>query len=267
MGFPYEKVFKEIENSLLAYGSKHLPREQIQSALDRYKTFGERELTDDLCYSLLVDVAFYSGMGAAIVTKRLPIIHEHFADFRKVADFGEEDIDRILADDKMLRHPGKVEACVENAAVIRKIVEQHGSFAAYLTGFDADTSFENLLLLKEELQGRFAYLGDITVYHFLTEMGFPVIKPDRVIARLFQRLGLVDFEKQQLKTVIHGRKFADATSLPVRYVDIVLVAFGQVQSLEFGIDRGICLDEPRCEHCSLNNRCLYFQEQKERADA
>ena len=270
MDFPYEEVFKNVEQSLLAYGAKQRPREEIRNALDRFKTFGERELTDELCFSTLVDVTFYSGMRAATVTSKLAAIHKHFADYRRVSDFGARDIERILADDMMLRNRRKIEACVQNAKVMREIVEQHGSFSTYLAGFDPKDPkgpFENLLLLKEELEARFAYLGGITVYHFMTELGLPVLKPDRVIERLFLRLGLVDRERQHLKTVIHGRKFAEATGLPIRYIDIVLVAFGQVQALEFGIDRGICLEkQPRCQLCSLHDICTYYQENEQLAE-
>lgn len=196
MDFPHEEVFQNVEQSLLAHGSKQLPRAEIQADLDRFKTFGQRELTDELCFSLLVDVTFYSGMRAATVTDRLPVIHAHFADYRAVADYGPTDIERILADDKMIRNRRKIEACVRNAKAMREIVDQHGSFSSYLAGFDPKGPFENLLLLKEELEARFAYLGGITVYHFLTELGMPVLKPDRVIARLFKRLGLVEQASQ-----------------------------------------------------------------------
>jgi DNA-3-methyladenine glycosylase I len=139
--------------------------------------------------------------------------------------------------------------------VIRELIEEHGSVARYIASFEPAASFENLLLLKEELEGRFQYLGEVTVYHFLTELGLDVLKPDRVICRIFRRLGLIEREDQILKTVIQGRKFREATGLPMRYIDIVFVAYGQAQSLEFGLDRGICLTKPRCSVCGLRDFC------------
>lgn len=44
-------------------------------------------------------------------------------------------------------------------------------------------------------------------------------------------------------------------------IDIVLVVFGQVQAMEFGIDRGICLKTPRCDFCQINSFCKYFRDQ------
>jgi len=115
------------------------------------------------------------------------------------------------------------------------------------------------MLLKEELEYRFAGLGPITTYHVLTDIGLRVIKPDRVICRIFKRLGLIESEEQLLKTVIQGRKFADATGLPIRYIDIVFVSYGQVQSQEFGLSRGICLEKnPLCSACGATAHCRYF---------
>ena len=93
------------------------------------------------------------------------------------------------------------------------------------------------------------------MYHFLTDIGMPVLKPDRVICRIFQRLGLIENEQQLLKTVIQGRKFAGATCYPIRYIDIVFVAYGQVQSLEFGMEKGICLKKkPLCNLCGAKDK-------------
>lgn len=74
-------------------------------------------------------------------------------------------------------------------------------------------------------------------------------------------LGVILFELLTSELPFRGetRMLVVQTALPIRYVDIVLVAYGQVQSLEFGIDRGICLDEPRCEFCGVTEHCCEYQ--------
>jgi DNA-3-methyladenine glycosylase I len=139
------------------------------------------------------------------------------------------------------------------------MIQKHGSFQQYIDSFKATTSEENLMLLKKELQHRFDYLGGITAYHFMTDMGLPVLKPDRVVSRIFYRLGATQTENDVVEAVNQGKKFAEATGLPIRYIDIVFVIYGQAQSLEFGVDRGICLKEPRCSVCGLTEQCRYFQ--------
>jgi DNA-3-methyladenine glycosylase I len=259
MTFPHRKVFRQVEESLIQYGSRHLSPAQIHAELDVYKTFADRELTDDLCFSILLYVVFYSGFRAATVTARTEAINRWFPNWRTVADYADDNVTAIMSDPGMVRNRRKITACIENAKVMRQLIAEHGSIAQYIASFAPANSFENLLLLKEELEARFHYLGGITVYHFLTDIGMPVLKPDRVICRIFNRLGLTETDGQLLKTVIQGRKFAEATGLPIRYIDIVFVAYGQAQSMEFGIDRGICLKEPRCYECGVKEFCRWYQ--------
>jgi DNA-3-methyladenine glycosylase I len=74
---------------------------------------------------------------------------------------------------------------------------------------------------------------------------------------MFHRLGLLDNEHQLLKAVIEGRRFAAATELPIRYIDIVLVSFGQVKAPELGIARGVCLKAPTCKVCKIRKHCMF----------
>jgi DNA-3-methyladenine glycosylase I len=112
--------------------------------------------------------------------------------------------------------------------------------------------------LREELQHRFSGLGPITSLHFLTDCGLPVLKPDRVVCRVLYRLGLIEDESRIIDAVIAGRRLAEATGEPIRYVDIVLVAYGQVGSEWLGLPQGICLsDKPACHLCGVIESCRW----------
>lgn len=258
MAFAYRAVFSQVEATLLSYGSRLLPREEVVAALAPYKVVPQ-EFSDDGFFWRLVCVVFYSGFRAATVTERLPVIKEHLGDWRRVAAYTNDDVERVLSDPRMVRNKRKVAAVVENAIVFAALVRERGSFQAYVDAFRPNDSWEQLLALKEDLQRRFSYLGGVTVYHFLTDIGLPVLKPDRVLCRLFYRLGLIDDESDIHTTVREGRRFAQETGHPIRYIDIVFVAYGQVQSTEFGIDKGICLKNPRCNECSISEYCRYAQ--------
>lgn len=255
--FPYKGVFDGVESRLMRLGSANKPEAEVRAELDKFKSFGGRTLTDDDYFSILVFVAFYSGFKAATVTAKRCVIKAHFPDWRTVAAYTEADIQRVIDDAKMISREGKIRACVANANVMGALIAQHGSFRQYVDSFAPSESFESLLLLKESLSASFAYLGGVTVYHFMTDIGLPVLKPDRVICRIFTRLGLLENEDQLLKAVLQGRKFAEATGHPIRYIDIVFVAYGQVQSMEFGIEQGICLKAPRCGECGVKRYCNY----------
>jgi DNA-3-methyladenine glycosylase I len=162
----------------------------------------------------------------------------------------------------MIHHKGKIQGCIENARAVRAVVAEYGSFKEYVESFSPRSSLDNLMRLRKDLKTRFAYLGSITSYHFLTDIGMPVLKPDRVIRRIFSRLGLVEDAsetEQRLSDVVRkGNEFAQATGHPIRYIDIVFVAYGQVKG-EVGLAQGICLEkQPRCSICGATGYCQYL---------
>ncbi len=258
----YKTIFESIESSLFAEGSKNLSVEKIRENLDTFKHFEGKKFSDNNYYQILVNVIFYSGFRAATVTSRIPVIRAYFSDYLTVADYTEDKFNQILADTNMIRNQAKIKACIKNAYVFRSLIQKHGSIQNYIDMFSPQTSFENVMMLKDEIENRFYRIGKITVFHFLTDIGMPVLKPDRVICRIFKRLDLIESRENILEAVIQGRKFAEATGHPIRYIDIVFVAYGQVQSKEFGIERGICLEEkPSCILCNAKHFCNYYLEQ------
>ena len=95
------------------------------------------------------------------------------------------------------------------------------------------------------------------------DLGLNVLKPDTVICRIFERLGLIDSRDDDEQAIEVGRKMAVATGYPIRYVDIILVKYGQVggagESENFGLKRGICLEKnPRCSVCGVTRYCGYY---------
>ncbi len=255
----YKTIFEKVESALVRAGSQNLSADKIRANLAEFKHLEGKIFSDADYYWILVYVVFYAGFRAATVNAKLGVIRKHFPDYGTVAGYDESKVDEILSDPGMIRNRRKVEACIENAKVFKSIISEYGSFQAYIDSFAPTTSFENLMLLKEELEYRFKGLGRITTYHVLTDIGLPVLKPDRVICRIFQRLGFIESDEQLLKTVIQGRKFAQATGHPIRYIDIVFVAYGQVESKEFGLASGICLEQnPLCSICGVTDYCNYY---------
>jgi DNA-3-methyladenine glycosylase I len=226
----YKAIFEKVESALISAGSHNLRTDKIFANLEEFKDLEGRAFSDSDYYRILISVVFYSGFRAETVTVRLDLIRKYFPSHEIVAAYDESKINEILSDREMIRNRRKIQACIENAKVFKNIVLQYSSFQGYVDSFEPTLSFENLMLLKEELEYRFKGLGRITTYHFLTDIGLPVLKPDRVICRIFQRLGLIESEEQLLKAVIQGRKFAQVTGHPIRYIDIVFVAYGQVRS-------------------------------------
>jgi len=182
-----------------------------------------------------------------------------------VADYDEAKLKQILADPDMIKFEDKAKANIQNAREFKKIIKHFGSFHDYVGSFNAQGSSGNWVKLKDDLRGRFARMGLITPYHFMMDIGLPVMKPDRVVARIFYRLRLIPREKIKYDSdaeavVRQGEQFATATGHPIRYIDIVFVCYGQVRSIDIGLAQGICLgDKPRCKVCKVTNDCNYFR--------
>ena len=255
----YKDIFQKIESTLILIGSRNVPIDKLKEKLDTFKQLEGKIFLDADYFWILVSVIFYSGFRAATVNKRLDLLRIYFPDYKAVAGYDNNTVNEILSDSQMIKNRRKIESCVENARVFKSVVDTHGSFQAYIDSFAPKMSFENLMLLKEELEWKFSGLGKITTYHVLTDIGMPVIKPDRVICRIFKRLGLIESDQQFLKTIIQGRRFAQATGLPNRYIDIIFAVYGQDESIQFGLERGICLEEyPACVVCAAQNDCQYY---------
>lgn len=248
------ELFRAIERTLIDTCRPTNP--DVEKVLATETSHAVLDSDDDALFRKLVMVVFYSGFRAATVTAKKETILRHLGDWRKVKDYGPSDVDRILEDEDMIGNRRKVEACVKNAQTVAKLVERHGSFAAYLRDRVGDRTLSDVLVLKEDLEAEFQYLGGITVYHFMTDIGLEVLKPDRVIMRIFHRLGLVEDRDRYFRAIQVGQRMAKEANTTMRRVDRVLVAYGQAATEEFGLSKGICLEEkPRCGVCGVRDHC------------
>jgi len=80
---------------------------------------GDRALFEKLSLE-----AFQSGLSWITILRRRPGFRAAFADFEPavVADFGSDDVERLLADAGIIRNRLKIEATIGNAAVVRDLV-------------------------------------------------------------------------------------------------------------------------------------------------
>lgn len=89
-------------------------------------------------------------------------------DFEKVAAYGARERRRLLADAGIVRHAGKIEATISNAARVLEVRAEFGSFAKYAWRL-ADEGAE---ALSRDLTKRgFRFVGPTTVYAFMQAVG------------------------------------------------------------------------------------------------
>jgi len=221
---------------------------------DYYKNAKKEHLTDNDYYKILVYVAFYSGFRASTVGKHLPVINNYFPNYETVMFYDENMFIKIFNDRSMIRHEKKIRACINNAKKINEIIKHYGSFENYIDSFEPNKNDNNLLALKRNLE-KFDFLGGITVYHFMKDIGLEVIKPDRVLMRIFKRLNLIYDEDYLFGAVKVGRLFSQANNLPIGYIDMIFVLYGQLNVPKI---KCICSEKnPKCNICGAKMYCNY----------
>lgn len=251
----FKDLFQKMEATLRKQSS--LSKGDFDKHFGRFKNFNYKNDTDEELYWKMVQVIFYAGMTAATVTARLPAIKKYLFDYKSVKEYVEENVKHIMSDTSIIRYEKKIRSCIKIAQRFDDIVKRHGSFAGYLESYGDLKKEETLELFKKDLM-KFKFLKERAAYHFMLDMGLNVWKPDRVICRILYRLGLIDDKDDIKKTMKVGREIAIKVGLPIRYVDIIFVKYGQRGSEEpFGLDNGICLEKnPRCHLCGVTEYCI-----------
>jgi DNA-3-methyladenine glycosylase I len=103
-------------------------------------------------------------------------------DFRLMAGYGPRDVERLLNDAGIVRHRGKIEAVINNAARAVEMVEREGSLAGFFWSYEPDpeilpepqtrsTSLESVALSKELKKRGWKFVGPTTVFAFMQAMG------------------------------------------------------------------------------------------------
>ncbi|HAG93314.1 MAG: DNA-3-methyladenine glycosylase I [Pseudomonadales bacterium] len=144
-----------------------------------YPVADDQRLFEKLCLE-----SFQSGLSwRTILAKRENFRNAfHQFDFNRIARYTERDVNRLLQDEGIVRHRGKIEAVINNAKRAREMVQQEGSLAAYLWRFEpaaqpparaqtASTSVESIALSKALKKQGWKFVGPTTVYAFMQAMG------------------------------------------------------------------------------------------------
>lgn len=90
--------------------------------------------TDDAMFERLTLEGFQSGLSWLIVLRKRPAFRAAFAGFamRRVADFDERDVERLMADVGIIRNRAKIVATIGNAAAV---MELPGGLLQHVTSF------------------------------------------------------------------------------------------------------------------------------------
>ena len=127
---------------------------------------------------------FQSGLSWRTILAKRENFRRAFCgfDFDKIATFTEADIERLLNDEGIVRHRGKISAVIKNARQAQELVKQEGSLAAYVWRFEpkagelavpqtVSTSPASIAMSKDLKKRGWNFVGPTTVYAFMQAMG------------------------------------------------------------------------------------------------
>lgn len=173
-------------------GDDGLSRCAWGSSTPDYSTYHDTEWgrpvrDDDGLYERLTLEAFQSGLSWITILRKRPAFRAAFVGFEiaKVAEFGEADVERLMADAGIVRNRAKVEAAIANARAAAEVPE---GLAALLWSFAPEpraarpASFAEVPAITEESKA---------MAKTLKRRGFRFVGPTTAYA-LMQATGMVD---------------------------------------------------------------------------
>ncbi|MBY6038289.1 DNA-3-methyladenine glycosylase I [Fictibacillus nanhaiensis] len=130
--------------------------------------WGKKAEGDDKLFECLTLELFQSGLSWRTILHKRENFRKAFADFQveKVKCFGEEDIERLVADAGIVRHRKKIEATIENAKRIAALIQEYGSFDSFLDQLPGEKAE-----MQKTLQKTFKHVGFTTAESFLEATG------------------------------------------------------------------------------------------------
>lgn len=113
---------------------------------------------------------FQCGLSWLTILRKRENFRRAFRDFdiECVARFGARDVRRLLTDEGIVRHRGKIESAVNNARRALEIRKELGSLARYVWRFEGSSAAN----FSRDLKRRgWSFVGPTTIHSFMQAMG------------------------------------------------------------------------------------------------
>lgn len=138
-------------------------------------------------FEKLVLEGFQAGLSWITVLRKRPRFREAFANFEaaRVARFGPEKIEALLADPGIIRHRGKIEAAISNAQAFLELDAKEG-FSNFVWSFVGGATIQHRYRCLEEVPDQtpesralakalrargFRFFGPTTAYAMMQSVG------------------------------------------------------------------------------------------------
>ena len=148
----------------------------------------DRRLFEKICLE-----GFQAGLSWLTILRKRPHFRRAFAEFDidRVARVGAREIARLLGDEGIVRHRGKIESTINNARRAADLRDEFGSLARYFWRWEPDPSARPRRLTREALMQLARTPESIALSKDLKRRGWTFVGPTTVYA-FMQAMGLVN---------------------------------------------------------------------------
>ena len=121
-------------------------------------------------FEVLTRAVFNAGISWRVVQAHWPATADAFADFdpEVVAGYDDQDVERLVADERLIQSRGKLAAIPHNARTFVRLAGEHDGFDTWLAGV-GDYDARERALCKE-----FKYIGEFGAYWSQYTLGMDV---------------------------------------------------------------------------------------------
>ena len=146
-----------------------------------------KTVTDDVrLFEKMCLEGFQAGLSWITILRKRENFRAAFDgfDFKKVRHYSEGDVERLLQDEGIIRHRGKIEATINNAARAVELVDEFGSLSNYFWSYKPETHLSpadraeiqattdiSKAMSKDLKKRGWKFVGPTTCYAFMQAMG------------------------------------------------------------------------------------------------
>ncbi|PZQ45377.1 MAG: DNA-3-methyladenine glycosylase I [Micavibrio aeruginosavorus] len=154
------------------------------------KEWGSPVADDVRLFEKICLEGFQAGLSWITILRKRENFRRAFIgfDLKKLSKFTQKDVERLLKDEGIIRHRGKIESAVNNAGRALELQKEYGSLAAYFWSWEPGAharpktldfktlktlgKTETSIALSKDLKKRgWSFVGPTTVYAFMQAMG------------------------------------------------------------------------------------------------
>jgi DNA-3-methyladenine glycosylase I len=166
--------------------------------LEDYRRYHDEEwgrpMADDIrLFEKICLEGFQSGLSWLTILRKRENFRAAFAgfDFETVAQFGPDDVERLVLDAGIIRHRGKIVSTINNAKRAVEMRDEFGTLAKFFWSFEPREEDRPAIMDLDTLRANPTTPVSVTLSKALKKRGWTFVGPTTVYA-FMQAMGLVN---------------------------------------------------------------------------